>query len=216
MKYSRSLLLVCLPILAACNEEDRPSTEEEDEMEVVLTPEEEARTNSCGTYPDQATSPFKLPYHPGESYEIMQGNCTNSSHRKGTLGQFAYDFLMPIGADILAVRSGTVVAIQESFENVGATQRPGEENFVFITNTNGTQDRYFHLDKNGVHVEVGDVVMQGQLIATSGNSGGTPRPHLHLEVIELNANGATAIPVTFSNTTDHPTGLKVGEFYEAF
>ena len=175
----------------------------------------QARTNDCGTYPGQETSKFILPYNAGESYKISQGNCTNNSHRRGTLGQFAYDFLMPIGADILAVRSGTVVAIQEDFPNVEDTQRPGEENFVIINNLDGTQDRYFHLDQNGVHVKVGDNVAQGQLIATSGNSGGTPYPHLHLEVIQPFSGGGNPLPITFRNTSPHPTGLIQGQFYEA-
>lgn len=200
----------CLIIfaLSACSEKS--------DDEPAIDPEVVARTNTCGTYPEQSTSPFNLPYKIGESYEIMQGNCTTNSHRKGTLGQFAYDFLMPIGTDIIAIRGGTVVAIQESFENVTTVQRPGEENFVIINNGNGTQDRYFHLDKDGVHVSVGDVVIQGQLIGTGGNSGGTPRPHLHLEVIRPASGGGSPIPVTFKNTTEHLKGLLVGETYEAF
>lgn len=187
----------------------------DDEADNDIDPEIESRTSNCGTYPAEENSPFILPYNQGESYRIMQANCTNNSHREGTLGQFAYDFEMPIGTDILAVRTGQVVAVEESFANVTTTQRPGEENFVIINNSDGTQDRYFHLDQDGVHVIVGQRVLQGTRIATGGNSGGTPRPHLHLEVIRPSANGGTPIPLTFSNTRPHPTGLIAGESYEA-
>ena len=194
-----------LLVLIACNS-DEPKQEPDPNAE---------RTNSCGTYPPQETSPFILPYKAGEACEVTQANCTNNSHRKGTLGQFAYDIRMPIGTDIIAVRAGMVVAIQESFPNVTTVQKPGEENFVIIINSNGTQDRYFHLDQDGVHVSIGQIVSKGQLIATGGNSGGTPFPHLHLEVIQPTTGGGIPIPVTFSNTKPHPTGLVRGQVYKA-
>ncbi len=170
------------------------------------------RTSTCGTYPVQESSPYILPYEVGVSSEIMQANCTNNSHRRGTLGQFAYDFLLPIGQNLVAVRAGRVVSLNESFPN--NTGVSGEENWVFITHDDGTQSRYFHLDQDGVLVTVGQRVAQGQVIARSGNSGGTPRPHLHLEVIRL-GGAASPLPLTFKNTTPHPKGLLLRRTYRA-
>jgi len=212
MNYKNVIIVLSLVLIFfSCSGGDNADDPIQDDPDPV----DLGNVNDCGTYPIQETSPYKLPYNVGEAYEVSQANCTDNSHREGTLGQFAYDFRMPIGTDLIAIRPGVVVAIQESFPNVGSVQQPGEENFVIINNNDGTQDRYFHLDQDGVHVEVGQTVSRGQLIASSGNSGGTPFPHLHLEVIRATPGGGIPIAVTFSNTRPHPTGLVKGQTYQA-
>nr|WP_318038348.1 M23 family metallopeptidase [Clostridium estertheticum] len=47
-------------------------------------------------------------------------------------------------------------------------------------------DNYYivmgHLEKDSITVKVGDDVKPGQRLAIIGNSGLTPRPHLHMQV----------------------------------
>jgi murein DD-endopeptidase MepM/ murein hydrolase activator NlpD len=167
---------------------------------------------TCGPWPNQESSPYVLPYRAGEAYPVSQGNCTNRTHILGTRDQYAYDFRMPIGTTVIAARSGVVGEIEERFEDGNSVIT--EVNYVLLRHGDGTASVYFHLTQNGVLVELGQSVEQGQVIALSGQTGGNGiQPHLHFGV--LGANGMT-IPVTFRNTIPHPNSLQVGVVYPAF
>jgi hypothetical protein len=74
---------------------------------------------SCeGPYPDQATSPYILPWRVAETYRVGQGNCGSGSHAAGTVVQYAYDFLMPINTPVVAARSGTWIRGEISMKQV--------------------------------------------------------------------------------------------------
>lgn len=168
----------------------------------------------CTNYPDQADSPYSLPYAVGDSYEVWQGNCGSLSHGPASPFTFAYDFDMVIGTEILASRPGTVVAIEESHEN--GTVRSGDENYVIISHGDGTFGRYIHLTTNGALVEVDDEVAQGDVVGLSGNSGLSMIPHLHFDVTEGCATpDCPTLPVVFNNTASHPNGLVEDVYYEA-
>ncbi len=169
-------------------------------------------TQSCaGPYPPQATSLYVLPYEVGASFVVGQGNCSSGSHAAGTDAQYAYDFLMPIGTTITAARSGTVIAVEESFLDTDHTNF--HENFVDIRHADGTVAAYVHLTSGGALVNVGDMVVQGDVIALSGNSGNSSAPHLHFAVHGCGNCPSTA--VTFRNTRAHPNGLLQGQSYTA-
>ncbi len=169
----------------------------------------------CGPYPEQSTSPYVLPYEPGSSYLVGQGNCTNGSHRTGTPDQYGYDFLMPTGTILIASRGGTVTRVVDSF--MDGTGVPGEENVVGITHDDNSIALYFHLAENGAMVAMQQTVSMGDVIALSGNSGNSTEPHLHFIVSgPPGTGGVGTLPITFSNTDPHPNGLIEGRFYEAF
>ena len=171
-------------------------------------------SSGCGPYPDQATSPYVLPYEAGSTYQVSQGNCTDFSHITGTPDQYAYDFVMPIGTILIASRGGTVTRVVDRFEdNTGV---PGEENVVGITHDDDSQALYFHLAENGAMVTRGQVVRQGDVIALSGNSGRSTEPHLHFLVVgPPGTPGVGTLPISFSNTDTHLNGLVEGRFYTA-
>lgn len=174
--------------------------------------------SGCGPYPEQATSPYVLPYEVGTGHSMVHGNCTapGTSHQAGGTRQYAYDFEMSIGTILVASRPGRVSAVEQG--NRDGTRVPGEENFVIITHDDGTHGRYFHITRNGSMVAVDQVVGQGDPIALSGDSGESQGPHLHF-VVEpagdspLVPHGGT--PVTFLNTSPHPNGLREGVVYVA-
>lgn len=80
------------------------------------------------------------------------------------------DLGAPTGSPIYAVLDGTVVysGIQGSYGNVVVVEHP---DFVMTV--------YAHNEKN--LVSVGDVVKQGQVIATIGSTGNATAPHVHFE-----------------------------------
>ena len=164
----------------------------------------------AGSYPDQETSPYVLPWQAGETYLVGQGNCTTFSHTVAWNQQFAYDFMLPIGAPILAARGGTVTAVVDNFSD--GTRISGEENYIFIEHDDGSVARYIHLTTMGALFDVGESVAQGEVIARSGDSGRSTAPHLHFDVLDgscipRDSDLCNSLPITFSNTSDHPNGL---------
>jgi murein DD-endopeptidase MepM/ murein hydrolase activator NlpD len=61
--------------------------------------------------------------------------------------QYAYDFLMPIGAEIVASRDGIVVLLEEQYSDDDHSN--GHENFVDVRHADGTEAQYVHLTTNG-------------------------------------------------------------------
>lgn len=175
------------------------------------SPTEPDSPGGCGPYPDQADSPWVLPYPVGESYAVVQGNCNPPGHPVGTPNQYAYDFGMTWGSPVVATADGVVVQLEEGEPNDKA-QKGGRSdgNFVVLEHPNGLYSSYVHLEQWGVLVEVGDSVGQGQLIARAGSSG-TFSPHLHFSI----NRSRYSIPATFRNTKPHPGGLVAGEVYTA-
>jgi murein DD-endopeptidase MepM/ murein hydrolase activator NlpD len=176
--------------------------------------------NDCITmavYPEQTLSPYILPWTVGDSYKVGQGNCTKFSHNTKVNQQFAYDFFMPVGTEILAARSGTVVAVQESFKE--GTGVSGQENYIFIEHVDGSIGRYAHITTMGALFEEGEIVNQGDVIAFSGNTGNSTAPHLHFDVHDGNCPilsiDCNALEITFKNTKPHPNGLVEGLTYTA-
>lgn len=78
------------------------------------------------------------------------------------------------GAPVMAAADGTVIIARSGGYN------GGYGSYVVIQHSNGTQTLYGHLQN--VFVSSGQVVTQGQLVGTMGNSGRSSGPHLHFEV----------------------------------
>ena len=118
---------------------------------------------------------------------------------------------MPIGTDILAARDGSVLLVEERFQN--ATRVAGQENDINVLHDDGSIAGYVHLTTNGALVDVGDTVRRGDRIGLSGDSGSSTEPHLHFHVQAC--YGCATVPVVFRNTRPHPNGLVTGESYRA-
>jgi murein DD-endopeptidase MepM/ murein hydrolase activator NlpD len=90
---------------------------------------------------------------------------------------FAYDFLLPTGTPIVAVRGGEVAWAYDSYPD-----GPGEYgNSVVIDHGDGTYAGYGHLTSGEALVAQDQQVAQGERVALSGLSG-TDTAHLHLHV----------------------------------
>ncbi len=156
----------------------------------------------------QATT-YLLPFPIGITVHVLQGNNGPWGHTKKLA--YAYDFQVPIGSDVCAARSGTVVKTEARF--LDGNRTPGQENFIFIDHGDQSFSRYYHLTKDGVLVKVGDHIQAGDKIGKSGNTGASAGPHLHFDVTEeCPAWGCQTIPVVFSNSAENP--LQAEKDYE--
>jgi murein DD-endopeptidase MepM/ murein hydrolase activator NlpD len=138
---------------------------------------------------------------------VLQGYGSRFSHRGNE--EFAVDFKMETGTPVHAARNGVVARIEESHSKGCWEDDCGQyANFVVILHADGTTGEYYHLDHDGVLVDVGDTVERGQKIALSGNTGHTTMPHLHFAVYRPISWGRTqSIPVRFRSADgiiDHP------------
>jgi len=160
-----------------------------------------------------------MPYKVGKRYQINQSYCP-SNPNWGHYNWFAYDIKMPMNTPLLAIKSGKVIATKESNPDGTRECGVGRENYIFIEHSDLTIANYVHLIKNGVEVEVGDFVEQGQLIGYSGDSGCSSGPHLHLALFRKrgNYNRQYTLPFNFNNAEDEldrNNGLMFEEYYTA-
>ena len=152
---------------------------------------------SCGPFPDSKNSAYVLPYPVGSAYRLSQGNCSSGGHSGDY--KYAYDFAMPIGTTVTAIRGGVVAEIRMKFRD--GQRGEAESNWLKVRHSDGTLAVYSHLTANGALVKIGDAVERGQPIALSGdsgNTGGIPHLHLHLSSCSEPVDCGT-LPFTFSN-----------------
>ena len=83
-------------------------------------------------------------------------------------------------------------AVVESTDQGQARRGYGKQ--VLLNHEFGYKTRYAHLSK--ILVKPGDKVTRGQIIAESGNTGGSTAPHLHYEVIH---KGTPVNPINYFN-----------------
>jgi murein DD-endopeptidase MepM/ murein hydrolase activator NlpD len=167
---------------------------------------------------DEASGAYSYPWTGGDTRTVGQGNNNAGGSHTGSQA-FAFDFSMNVLTPIRAARGGTVEWLRESqtttFDpsrdesatNVafpaGSVENWG--NAVRIRHPGGFTSWYFHLSPNLVTVNVGDTVERGQIIAMSGNTGRSTRPHLHFQVQADSANWGQSVPISFGNC-EVPTG----------
>lgn len=101
--------------------------------------------------------------------------------------KYAVDFALPEGSEVIAAQAGKVVRLREDSDEGGQKEKyrtnPEYTNKVTLKHENGEYSEYTHLQHQGAKVEMSDKVEQGQVIALSGNTGYTTRPHLHFHVL---------------------------------
>ena len=186
-------------------------------------------------YQSANNSLYILPYQINQTYLMSQGNCGWITHKpkcasitaNGVIkscgdGRYSYDFDIPVGDKIVAARRGVVYDFQDKFSN--SDRDYGQENYVTIMHEDGTAAVYLHLSPNGVLVDKGESVTQGQIIAIAGSSGYTGgHPHLHFGVLTppfdncnaADSSGCKTIPVVFTNAEPLDKPLIEGNSYKA-
>ncbi len=139
-----------------------------------------------GIIKDDTSYVYGLPFEPGTAHLLVQGYFGMFTHKE----RAALDFKMKVGTKILAARGGVVVRLKEDGSKGGASRKyRSEGNSVIIQHSDSSRAGYWHLQKDGVFVNVGDTVRQGQVIGLSGKTGYTAFPHLHFLVWGYDKNG---------------------------
>lgn len=169
------------------------------------------------SFGDPMESGYILPFEVGKSFNVNQSYCP-SNPAWGHNNWFAYDFEMPIGTKILAMKGGEVIGFVES--NNDGTRVCGEENLILILQDDGAVASYYHLTKNGVLVNLGQEVNRGDVIGLSGDSGCSIGPHLHIAVFRERGKHFRqyTMPINFRNakgSLDENNGLVYNQMYES-
>jgi len=149
----------------------------------------------------------KLPWEGGISRKVTQ---TPSEHNSA-YNDWAYDFSMNVGTPLWASKSGTVALIKEN-SSLGAcnSSYANYANYVVINNDgDDSATLYLHLNTNGVSVNLGQHVNQGDLIGYSGQTGFSCGAHLHFQVQQRGSWWAYSQRVIF----DSPIGEPVKDSY---
>lgn len=128
---------------------------------------------------------YWLPYQQGTTHLVVQGYYSNYSHKD----RAAIDFKMKKGTHVFAARDGIVVRVVNDKNKGGLKKKYHQQaNLIVIQHADSSRAGYWHLQKNGALVNVGDTIKKGQLIGLSGNTGYTAFPHLHF-IAWKSANG---------------------------
>jgi murein DD-endopeptidase MepM/ murein hydrolase activator NlpD len=154
---------------------------------------------------------YWLPYEPGKKFFLIQGWQSQYSHK----GELSLDFKMKSGNKVYAAREGIVSAVKKDSDRGGAKDEYlGDGNHVVILHSDGSYAGYWHLQKDGDFVNVGDTVNKGQLIGLSGNTGYSAFPHLHFWVYKSDSGAKKTIPTRFQlrNGIHY---LRPGQFYKS-
>lgn len=149
------------------------------------------------THDDSVT--YSLPFPKGIRSRIGQGYNGHFTH-VGAL-QYSIDFTLPIGTPIHSARRGRVVQVVKKYTEGGIrNDLLSKANSILIQHDDGTIGNYAHLKKDGVVVNEGDYVEEGQLIGYSGNTGYSQGPHLHFEVHKPKKGSTVETIPTFFKT----------------
>jgi len=176
------------------------------------TPEYSIRDLKAGKFKEDKSYIYLLPFEKGKKVFLIQAYESKMSHK----GERALDFKVKKGTKICAAREGVVIAAREDSDEGGLKpENLSDGNYVSIKHIDGSVAHYWHLKKDGVHVNTGDEVTAGQLIGESGNTGYSAFPHLHFEVVGNDANGNYTQLATRFKTKKGVKYLRPAKFYRS-
>ena len=131
----------------------------------------------------RSESSYRLPFNCGVARRCSSGNHTSNHTGKDA---YAYDFSMPMGSTVRAMRAGTVLRTRypsppgSSCYQGGGSACANYANTVEVRHADGSVGLYMHL--SALSVSKGDAVLAGDVLGKSGNSGWSTGPHLHVQV----------------------------------
>jgi hypothetical protein len=130
-------------------------------------------------------NPWPEPYtvNPGSPYGPRRDPITGAANS----WHHGIDVAMPIGTKLIAAADGTI-AHKGSGASGGYT--------LIIRHEGNWHTVYYHLQYPS-HLNIGDRVSAGDIVASSGNTGRSTGPHLHFELRRSKTWGDTVDPVPY-------------------
>lgn len=157
----------------------------------------ETRLLQRGIIKDDTSYVYSLPFENKKKHLLVQGYFGIFSHKE----RAALDFKMKRGTAILAARDGIVIRVKEDGKKGGWGKKyRSEGNNIVIQHSDNSRSGYWHLQKDGALVNLGDTVRQGQVIGLSGKTGYAAMPHLHFIVWKNNGGRWQQVPTRFSTS----------------
>lgn len=149
----------------------------------------------------------------GKAFDFMLLDDKQKSYAKnGLICEDYYCYNKPV----LAPADGYVEEIYDNIDDneigkVNTTNNWG--NTVIIKHLSGLYTQISHLKKNSFKVSKGDFVKRGDLLASCGNSGRSPEPHLHFQVQTSPLLGAKTIDYPFAYYHQNGSnGIQLNQF----
>ncbi|MBI1288804.1 MAG: peptidoglycan DD-metalloendopeptidase family protein [Flavobacteriales bacterium] len=131
-----------------------------------------------------------------EAFDFVIEDEEGKTYRNpGTQLEDFYGFNRPV----VAPQAGWVAAVQSEIEENAIGDVNLDKNWgntVVIRHGDGMFTQLSHLKKDSIKVAVGDPVKKGQVVASLGNSGRSPEPHIHFQM--------QATPYIGSKTMKYP------------
>ena len=163
-----------------------------------------------GKFKEDISYIYTLPFEHKKKIFLIQAYEGMFSHK----GEKALDFKVKTGTKVCAARDGVVTATRNDSEKGGLKpENISDGNYITILHNDGSVGWYWHLQKDGALVKVGDSVKTGQWIGLSGNTGYSAFPHLHFEVQGRDAAGNYTQLATRFYTQKGIIYLRPGKFY---
>lgn len=164
----------------------------------------------AGRFKADSSPIYRLPFETHKKVFLVQAYESRMSHR----GERALDFKVKKKTKVCAAREGVVIAARKDSDKGGLKpENLSDGNYISILHSDGSVAHYWHLQPQGVTVNVGDSVKAGQWIGLSGNTGYSAFPHLHFEVQGYDAEGRYTQLATRFYTNKGVKYLRPGKFY---
>lgn len=183
-------------------------------------------SNNISRFKNNTLFSLQLPFY-GE-WHVSQGHNGSITHREAwknaldfvVVDELTRTYKLPghqltdffcYNLPVLAPADGYVTEVMDGIADNAINDVNLEQNWgnsIVIKHAEGLYTKLSHLKKDSIVVKVNDYVRSGQLLATCGNSGRSPEPHLHFQ--------AQATPFIGSKTIDYPLAYFVSRHNTTF
>lgn len=126
--------------------------------------------------------------------------CDESNKTYSNFGENIENFYC-FNRPVLAPADGYIYDIINYVEENGINEVNTNQNWgnsIIINHLNGLYSQISHLKKDSFFVNIGDYVKKGTIIASCGNSGRSPEPHIHFQAQHVPFFGAKTVPLPLS------------------